>query len=141
MEQSGGGDGFAKGKTAGSEDDDGPEKVVEVFFGEDTSAEEKDHWDECHNSHVSEDAFELVGDAPENDSADGDAADKPLDAGKLVLHRSDRDDSSAFAGLKRDEKEDPYENDGDDADWQGDKEPGAPTRFRLHILQGDYVLR
>ena len=65
VEEARGGNGFAEGKTAGGEDDDCPEEVVKVFLGEDAGAEEEDDGDYCYDSHVSEYAFKLMGNAPE----------------------------------------------------------------------------
>ena len=104
MQESGTRDGFAEGEAAGGEDDDGPEEVVEVFFGENTSAEEKDDGYDGHDAHVPKDVFELVGDAPQHDGYDRHAADEPLHTGELVLHGPNGNDRGAFTGLKCDEQ-------------------------------------
>ena len=57
MEEAGGGDRFTEGEAASGEDDDSPEEIVEVFFREDASAEESDHWDDSDDAHVAEDVF------------------------------------------------------------------------------------
>lgn len=100
MQQAGRADCFPEGQPTGGEDDDGPEEVVKVLFGEDAGAEEEDDGDDGHDAHVAEDAFELMGHAPQDDGADGDAADEPLDTGELVLHGPDGDDVGAFARLE-----------------------------------------
>ena len=140
VEETGGGDGFAEREAASGEDDDGPEEVVEVFFCQDAGAEEEDERDDGHDAHVSEDVLELMGHAPEDNGHDGDAADKPLHARELVLHRPDRHDGGASSGLEGDEEEDPDEENGDDADGEGDEEPDAPAGLRPHVLEGDDVL-
>ena len=56
--------GFTQREAARGEDDDGPEEIVEVFFGEDACAEEEDEGDDGYDAHVAEDVFELVADAP-----------------------------------------------------------------------------
>lgn len=71
-------DGFAEGEAAGCEDDDGPEEVVEVFFGEDAGAEEEDEGDDGYDAHVAEYVLELLADAPEDNCAKGDERDEPL---------------------------------------------------------------
>ena len=81
-----------------------------------------------------------MGKTPEDDSHDGDAADKPLDPGELVLHRPDGDDSRVAAWLEGEEEEEPDEEDGYDADGQRDEEPDAPPGLWSHVLQGDEVL-
>ena len=57
MKESGGGNSFAEGEATGGEDDDGPEEIVEVFFGEDAGAEEGEHGDDGDDAHVAEDVF------------------------------------------------------------------------------------
>lgn len=73
-------------------------------------------------------------DAPEDYRAEGDGADEPLHAGEAVLHGPDGDDGRAFPWLEGDEEEDPDEENGDDADGEGDEEPGAPAGLGLHVL-------
>lgn len=107
MQQAGGRNGFTEGKTTSGEDDDCPEEVIEVLLCEDAGAEEENHGDDGYNAHVSEDAFELMSDAPEEDGGEGDGADEPLHAGEFVFHWTDGDDGGAFARLEGDEKEDP----------------------------------
>lgn len=130
VEQAGAVDGFAERETAGGEDDDGPEEVVEVLLGEDAGAEEEHDGDDGDDAHVAEDGLELVGDAPEDDGEDGDDADEPLDAGEPVAHAADRHDGRALAGLEGEQQEDPDDQDADDADREGDEEPHTPPRLR-----------
>lgn len=129
-----GGDGLAEGEAPRGEDDDGPEEVVEVLLGEDAGAEKEGHGDDGHDAHVAEDALELVRDAPERDGGECDGADKPLHASEAVFHVSDGHDGRAFARLEGDEEENPDQEDGDDADGQGDEEPGTPAGFGFHVL-------
>ena len=140
VQQPGAGDGFAETQPAGGEDDDGPEEIIKVFFGEDAGAEEEDDGDDGDDAHVAEDGFELVGDAPEDDGDHGDAADEPLDAGEFVLHRTDGHDGGASAGPEGHQEQDPDQEDGDDADRKGDEEPSAPAWLWAHVLEGDNVL-
>lgn len=107
MQQTRRGDCFAEREAAGSEDDDGPEEIVEVFLGENARAEEGDHGDDGYNAHVAEDAFELMRHAPEDYGYDSDDADEVLYTGEFVLHRPCGDDGGAFSGLEGDEEEDP----------------------------------
>ena len=107
MEETGRGDSFTKGEAACGEDDDSPEEIVEVFFGQDASAKESDHRDDSDDAHVAEDVFELVGDAPEDYCDEGDNADEVLDTCEFIFHRPDGDDGGAFAGLECDEEEGP----------------------------------
>ena len=140
MQQARGTDGFAQGKAACGEDDDGPEEVVKVFLSKDTSPEEEDDGDDGYDTHVSKDAFELVRHAPQEDGPYGDTTNEPLKTGKLVLHGSYGDDSSAFAGLKGKEEKYPDKKNRDNADWERDEEPGTPTGFGTHVLKCDDVL-
>lgn len=107
VQQAGGVDGFAEGEAAGSEDDDSPEEVVEVFLGEDAGAEEDDEGDDGYNAHVAEDWLELMCDAPEEDGQERHAANEVLCACEAVLHRADGDDGGAAAGLEREQQEEP----------------------------------
>ena len=52
LKEPGGGDSFAKRKTACCEDDDGPEEVVEIFFGENPSTEEQDQGYNGNDAHI-----------------------------------------------------------------------------------------
>ncbi len=140
VQEPGARNGFAKRKPAGGEDDDGPEEVVKVLLCEDARAEKEDDGDDGDDAHVAEDAFELVRDAPEHDCEDSDAADEPLHAGEFVLDGADGHNGGAFAGLEGDKEEEPDEEDGDDADGQGDKEPDAPAWLGTHVLEGNDVL-
>lgn len=140
-EEAGGGDGFAEGEAAGGQDDDGPEEVVEVFFGEDSRAEEGEEGEDGDDAHVAEVGLELVGEAPEEDGEDGDEGDEPLEGREAVSHWSDRDDGCAAVRVECDEEEDPDQEERDDAYWKGDEEPDAPARLRFHILEGNEVLR
>lgn len=54
MQQARGADCGAEREAAGSEDDDGPEEVVEVLFCEDAGAEEKYDGDDGDDAHVAE---------------------------------------------------------------------------------------
>ncbi len=64
VQETGAGNRFAEGEASGGEDDDGPEEVVKVFFGEDAGAEEEDDGNDGDDAHIAEDAFELVRYAP-----------------------------------------------------------------------------
>lgn len=141
VEQTGGVDGFAESEAAGGEDDDGPQEVVEVFFGEDAGSEEEHERDDGYDAHVAEDVFELVADAPQRNGDHSDDADKPLHAGELVLHRADRHDGRALAWLEGENKETPYQEDRDDAHRQRDEEPHGPRGLWVHVLKGNEVLR
>ena len=79
-------------------------------------------------------------DAPQHNGGDGNPADEPLHPGKFILHRADGDDGGVFPGLEGSEKEKPDEEDGKNADGNGDEEPAAPARFGPHVLYGDYIL-
>ena len=141
MQQTRGTDRSPERQAARREDDDRPEEVVEVFFREDARAEEEDQWDDGDDAHVAEDALELVADAPEHYGRERHEADEPLHAGELVFHGPDRDDCGALAWLEGYEEEEPDSEDGEDADWEGDEEPGAPAGLWVHVLEGDDVLR
>ena len=43
--------------------------------------------------------------------------------------------------MEGDKEEYPDEENGDDADGEGDEEPDAPARLGSHVLEGDDVLR
>lgn len=58
------GDGFTERNAAHGQHYDCPEEIVEIFFGEDSGAEEDDEGDDCDDTHVAEEGFELVLDAP-----------------------------------------------------------------------------
>ena len=78
---------------------------------------------------------------PKDDGHDGDSANEPLYACEFVLHWPYRHDGGASSWLEGDKEEYPDEENGDDADGEGDEEPDAPARLRSHVLEGDYVLR
>ena len=78
--------------------------------------------------------------APQDDSHYCDDTDEPLDARELVLHGSDRYDSSTSTRLESYKKQEPYEKNGYNADGKSDKEPDAPTGLRAHVLQRNDVL-
>lgn len=88
MEQARGGDGLAKREAARRQDDNGPEKVVEVFFRQDAGAEEEYHWDDGDDAHVAEYAVQLVTEAPEYDGHESGDADEPLQARESVFYRA-----------------------------------------------------
>ena len=132
---------LSKSQTACSEDDDGPQEVVEVFFGQNAGTEEEDDRDNSHHAHIAEDAFELVADTPEYDGEKGGYRDEPLNAGEAILHRSDGDDGSVAAWTEGNEEQQPDQYDRDDADWQCDEEPDTPAGRRVHVLESDQVLR
>lgn len=125
---------FAERETAGREDDDGPEEIIEIFFRQYSRAEEEDDGDDGYDAHIAKDSFELVAETPEQNCNDGDDGDEPLNSGELVFHRADRDDGRVAAGAESDEQQYPDEQDGDDADGQGDEEPDAPAGLRGHVL-------
>ena len=141
MQESGRRDRFSEGEPSGGEDDDGPEEVVEVFFGEDAGAEEKDNRDDGDGAHVAEHVLELVAHTPKRDGADRHDADEPLHAGEGVSHGSDGHDDGAFSRLKRRQEKQPDEEYGEDTNRQSDKEPDAPAWLGSHVLKGDDVLR
>lgn len=111
MQQARGIDSLAKRKTSSCKDNDGPQKIVEVLFGQDAGAEEEDDWNDSHNSHVSEDRFELMADAPEHDGSERDNTNEPLNAGEPVLHGPDWHNGSIAARLECDKKQDPNHQD------------------------------
>lgn len=78
--------------------------------------------------------------APEDDGANGNAADEPLHAGEFVLYWADGDDGGVLAGLEGGQEEEPDQQDGNDADGEGNKKPRAPAGFRAHIFKGDDIL-
>ena len=63
-QETGGCDGLAETEASGRQDDDSPEEVVEVLFGEDASAKEQDHGNDGDDAHVSKSVLELVANAP-----------------------------------------------------------------------------
>lgn len=134
-------DRLAKGQATGSEDDDGPQEVVEVLLSEDTSSEEQHKRDDGHDTHVAKDVLELVADTPQHDSDDSDSADEPLDTSELVLHGADRHNSRALAWLEGEDQQTPDQQDRDDAHRQSDEEPDTPRRLRVHVLKSNEVLR
>ena len=97
-------DGFAERETTSGENDDGPEEIVEVFFGEYAGAEEEDDWDDGDDAHVAEYTLKLMRYAPKHNRNDSNAADEPLHAGELIPHRAYWHDRSTFAGLKGDKE-------------------------------------
>ena len=141
MQETGRVDCLSKSQTACSEDDDGPQEVVEVFFGQNAGTEEEDDRDNSHHTHIAEDAFELVADTPEYDGEKGGYRDEPLNAGEAILHRSDGDDGSVATWTEGNEEQQPDQYDRDDADWQCDEEPDTPAGRRVHVLESDQVLR
>jgi hypothetical protein len=91
-------------------------------------------------THVAEDAFKLMTDAPEYDGDEGDDGDEPLDSSKAVLHRPDGHDRGVAARAESDEEKNPDQNNRDDADWECDEEPDTPAWCRVHVLESDQVL-
>ena len=140
MQEARGGDGLAEREAAGGEDDDGPEEIVEVLFGQDSRAEKEDERDDGHDAHVSKDVFELVRHAPQDYGHDGDDADEPLNPGEFVFHGPDRHDGGTLSGLEGDQEEYPDEEYRRNADGEGDEEPDPPARLRPHVFKGDDVL-
>ena len=98
VQQARGRDGFPEREPAGSEDDDGPEEIVEVFLRQDAGPKKENHRDDGDDAHVAEDAFELVRDTPEDYCGDGGEADEPLHAGEFVFYGADGDDVRSFRG-------------------------------------------
>ena len=82
-----------------------------------------------------------MGNAPKHYCDQRDDTDEPLHSAELVFHRPYRHNRRPFAGLERNQKEYPDEQDGDDADGERDKKPDTPTRLRSHVLESDDVLR
>ena len=103
MQQSRRCDGFAKHQSARSEDDNGPEKIVEVFFRQNTAAEEENHGNNGYNAHVAKDLVELVAETPEDNRDEGRESDEPLRAGEMVFDGPNGDDGCAAAGFEADE--------------------------------------
>ena len=103
MQQSRRCDGFAKHQSARSEDDNGPEKIVEVFFRQNSCAEEKHDWDDSNDAHVAKDAIKLVAETPEDNRDEGRESDEPLRAGEMVFDGPNGDDGCAAAGFEADE--------------------------------------
>ena len=134
VEKTGGAHGTAERQPSCREDDDRPQKVVEVLFRQDPCAEEQNHRDDCNHTHVSKDALQLMRGAPECDSQEGDKNDEVLNSVEFVFHGSDRDDGYASAGFKCYQEEEPDKDDADDADWKRDKEPDSPAGIWLHVL-------
>ena len=95
---------LAQSQTASGQDDYRPQEVIEVFFRQDTSAEEENYWNDRNNAHVSEEAFELVAEAPQDDGGNCYDGDEPLDPGELVFHWPDGDDGGVSAWLEGYEK-------------------------------------
>jgi len=83
-------DGLAERQAARRQDDDGPQEVVEVLFGEDAGAEEEHQWDDGDDAHVAEDVRQLVRYAPQADCGKRHDADEPLDASETLFHPSNR---------------------------------------------------
>ena len=72
--------------------------------------------------------------APKHDRHHRHNGDEPLDPGEFIFHRADGNDGGVSPWLEGDEEEKPDEEDGDDADGEGDEEPDAPPRLRRHVL-------
>lgn len=64
VKKSGGCDRFAKAETTGREDDDGPQKVVEVFLCQNACSKEEYERYNCNYTHVAKGIFKLVTGAP-----------------------------------------------------------------------------
>ena len=56
--------------------------------------------------------------APQNDSNNRNNANEPLDSCELVFHRADRDDVGTFTWLECGKKQEPYQENGNDADGE-----------------------
>lgn len=130
VQQPGRVDSFAKSQTTSSEDDDGPEKVVEVFLGQDSRTKEQGNWNDGNDTHVTKDGLQLVAHTPQHDRRKSDNANEPLDPAELVLHRPDGNNGSVAAWFEGDEKEKPDKQDRCDAHWESDEEPNAPAGLR-----------
>ena len=140
MQQAGTIDCLPESETACGENDDGPEEVIEIFFCQNPRPEEEHDRNDSNDSHIPKHAFELVAQAPENDSRDRDDGDEPLDPREAVSHWSDSDDGGVAARAEGREEEEPDEEDGYYADGESDEKPDAPAGWGLHILEGDEVL-
>ena len=77
---------------------------------------------------------------PQNNSNNRDNADEPLNSGEFVFHRPNRNDGSTFTWLERNKKQEPYQENGNDADGESNKEPNTPARLRAHVLEGNDIL-
>ena len=126
MEESTRGDGFAKGKSTCSEDDDGPEEIVEIFFGEDTSSKKEHERDDGNDTHVSEYGFELMRCTPEADSCKGYEDDEPLTTVKSIFHGPNGNNCCVATWVEGNDEENPDEENGNDAHREGDEEPCSP---------------
>lgn len=100
VEQTRGVDGLAESQTTSSEDDDGPQEVVEVLFCKDTSAEKEYKRNDGHDSHVPEDVLQLMAYTPEDDGDHSHNTDEPLHSSELIFHRSNGYDGRALAWLE-----------------------------------------
>lgn len=103
MEQTGRVDGLSKRQTPGSEYDDGPQEVIEIFFVQDTSTEEEYDGNDGDDTHVTEDQLQLMTDAPKYNCGEGNDTDEPLSGTEFIVDGFDRHDGSVLSGLKRDE--------------------------------------
>lgn len=116
MQKPGGCHSFPKTKSAGGQNDDGPQEIVEVFFIKDASSEEQNHGDDSDHTHVAEDMLELMAATPEGNGGHRDNGDEPLNAGEFVFDGANRDQSGVTAGMEGGQQEAPDQQDGDDAD-------------------------
>lgn len=140
VEQTRGVDGFAKGQTTSSEDNDGPQEVVEVFLRKNAGTEEQHKRNDGHNAHVAEDILQLVAYTPEYNSDHSNNTDEPLHSSELVLHRPNRYDGGALARLESKDQQTPDQEDRDDAHRQCNEEPDTPRWLRVHVLKRNKVL-
>lgn len=134
-------DGFSESKTASGQDDDGPEEVIEVFFGKNASAKEENDRDDGDNTHVTENALQLMANTPKHDCQKSDESDEVLNSGEAVFHGPNRNDGGVAARTECEQEKNPDQDDGNDADGKGDEEPNAPSWRGVHVLESDQVLR
>lgn len=79
--------------------------------------------------------------APEDDCYQRRENNEILHSIQLVLHRAYCHNCRPLSGLECDEKQDPNEQDGYDADGEGNEEPDSPRWAWMHVLECDDVLR
>ena len=130
MQQAGAIHSLSKRQATSSQDNDGPQEIIEIFFSQDTRTEEQENRDDSNDTHISKDSFELVARTPERDGRQRNNGYEPLDAGEFVFHGSYGHDCGIPAWLESHEEQDPDQEDGDDADWKRNEEPDAPAWLR-----------
>lgn len=134
-------DGLAQRQASGSQDDDGPGKVVEILLGQDTNSKEDDNRHNGNHSHIAKGRLELMTGAPKSDGGETNDRDKPLPNGELFSHCPDRYDSCALARLESEQQQEPDAQNGENADGDDDEEPLPPCWRWLHEAEGHDVLR